>query len=39
MAQHVVNEHFRVYNLSATSRIPPAVIPKIDLAEARRIAA
>ncbi|BBH46210.1 lipopolysaccharide biosynthesis protein [Pseudomonas sp. KU43P] len=39
MARQVVNEHFRVYNLSATSRIPPTVIPKIDLAEARRIAA
>lgn len=39
MAQQVVNEHFRVYNLSATSRIPAALIPKIDLAQARRIAA
>nr|WP_314613993.1 lipopolysaccharide biosynthesis protein [uncultured Pseudomonas sp.] len=39
MAREVVNEHFRVYNLSATSRIPQAVIPKIGLTEARRIAA
>jgi KDO transferase-3 len=39
MAREVVNEHFRVYNLSATSRIPPTVIPKIGLTEARRIAA
>ncbi|EJN37380.1 hypothetical protein PMI38_03181 [Pseudomonas sp. GM84] len=38
MAQQVVNAHFRVYNLSATSRIPPSLIPRIDLAEARRIA-
>jgi len=39
MAEHVVNEHFQVYNLSAVSRIPPALIPRIGLAEARRIAA
>jgi len=38
MAEQVVNEHFQVYNLSAVSRIPGALIPKIDLTEARRIA-
>ncbi|WDY60409.1 lipopolysaccharide biosynthesis protein [Pseudomonas sp. PSKL.D1] len=39
MAEQVVNEHFRVYNLSPTSRIPATLIPRIDLAEARRISA
>ncbi|WP_414157231.1 lipopolysaccharide biosynthesis protein [Pseudomonas sp. BNK-15] len=38
MAEQVVSERFRVYNLSEVSRIPAALIPKIDLAQARRIA-
>lgn len=38
MAREVVNEHFQVYNLSATSRIPAELIPKVDLRQARRIA-
>ncbi|MFJ4157853.1 lipopolysaccharide biosynthesis protein [Pseudomonas sp. NPDC089752] len=38
MAEQVVNEHFQVYNLSAVSRIPPEIIPKIGLPEARRMA-
>lgn len=38
MARAVVNEHFQVYNLSATSRIPAELIPKVDLRQARRIA-
>ncbi|NIE74818.1 lipopolysaccharide biosynthesis protein [Pantoea sp. Ap-967] len=39
MAEQVVNEQFRVYNLSQQSRIPEQLIPKIGLDEARRIAA
>ncbi len=39
MAEQVMDEHFRVYNVSASSRIPPALVPRINLAEARRIAA
>ncbi|MFJ4347780.1 lipopolysaccharide biosynthesis protein [Pseudomonas sp. NPDC089401] len=39
MAEQVVNEQFQVYNLSTSSRIPDQLIPKIDLDEARRIAA
>ena len=31
MAERVVGERFRVYNLSANSRIPGDVIPKIDV--------
>ena len=38
MARQVVNEHFHVYNLSAASRIPTELIPKVNLSEARRIA-
>ncbi|MEN5304371.1 lipopolysaccharide biosynthesis protein [Pseudomonas sp. TWI628] len=37
MADRVVNEHFAVYNLSATSKIPAAVIPKISLDQAERL--
>lgn len=39
MSQRVVHDGFRVYNLSATSRIPDTVIPKIDAAEARAMVA
>jgi KDO transferase-3 len=38
MAREVVNEHFHVYNLSATSRIPDDLIPKVNLSQARYIA-
>ena len=38
MARQVVNEHFHVYNLSATSRIPAELIPKVTLSQARHIA-
>ncbi len=34
MAERVVDEHFAVYNLSPTSRIPASVIPKISVDEA-----
>ncbi|WP_418949194.1 lipopolysaccharide biosynthesis protein [Pseudomonas asiatica] len=34
MAERVVDEHFSVYNLSPTSRIPESVIPKISVDEA-----
>lgn len=34
MADRVVGEHFSVYNLSPTSRIPESVIPKISIDEA-----
>ncbi|MFJ4066607.1 lipopolysaccharide biosynthesis protein [Pseudomonas sp. NPDC089996] len=37
MADRVVGEHFAVYNLSATSRIPDAVIPKVTLDQARAL--
>ncbi|MBO9551989.1 lipopolysaccharide biosynthesis protein [Pseudomonas sp.] len=37
MAEQVVDEHFAVYNLSATSRIPGAVIPKVTLDQAQAI--
>ncbi|MBK5002871.1 lipopolysaccharide biosynthesis protein [Pseudomonas sp. S31] len=33
MADRVVGEHFAVYNLSPTSRIPDSVIPKISVNE------
>lgn len=36
--QEVVSEHFHVYNLSATSRIPVELIPKVTLSQARHIA-
>lgn len=35
MADRVVDENFAVYNLSASSKIPDAVIPKITLDQAR----
>ncbi|MFJ4353835.1 lipopolysaccharide biosynthesis protein [Pseudomonas sp. NPDC089428] len=35
MADRVVDEHFAVYNLSATSKIPDAVIPKVTLDQAQ----
>jgi KDO transferase-3 len=35
MADRVVDEHFAVYNLSATSKIPDAIIPKVTLDQAR----
>jgi len=35
MADRVVDEHFAVYNLSATSKIPGAIIPKVTLDQAR----
>ncbi|MFJ4452933.1 6-hydroxymethylpterin diphosphokinase MptE-like protein [Pseudomonas sp. NPDC089392] len=38
MAREVINDHFHVYNLSANSRIPATLIPKVSLDEARRIA-
>ncbi len=38
MAREVVNEHFHVYNLSTTSRIPAELIPRVNLDQARRIA-
>lgn len=38
MAREVVSEHFHVYNLSATSRIPAELIPKVTLSQARHIA-
>ncbi len=38
MADQVLNRDFRAYNLSASSRIPDTVIPKISLSEARRLA-
>jgi KDO transferase-3 len=37
MADRVVNEHFAVYNLSATSKIPASVIPKISLDQAETL--
>ncbi|MGC7841003.1 lipopolysaccharide biosynthesis protein [Pseudomonas wayambapalatensis] len=39
MAHQVMGERFRVHNLSARSRIPPALIPRIDLQQARALAA
>lgn len=33
MSEHVVNESFKVYNLSASSKIPASVFPKISLSE------
>lgn len=33
MARRVVNSRFQVYNLSATSRLPASVVPKITLAQ------
>jgi len=38
MAREVVSAHFHVYNLSATSRIPAELLPKVNLNAARRIA-
>ena len=38
MAREVLNEHFHVYNLSAGSRIPAELIPKVNLSQARHIA-
>lgn len=35
MAERVVSEHFAVYNLSSTSRIPDSVIPKISVNDAQ----
>jgi hypothetical protein len=37
MADRVVDEHFAVYNLSATSRIPESVIPKVTLDQAQAL--
>lgn len=37
MADRVVDEHFAVYNLSATSKVPDSVIPKITAEQARAI--
>lgn len=37
MAKSVVDEDFAVYNLSANSRIPGSVIPKVDLEQVRAI--
>lgn len=37
MAERVVDERFAVYNLSATSRIPESVIPKVTIGEAESL--
>lgn len=37
MAERVVDERFAVYNLSATSRIPESVIPKVTFDEAETL--
>lgn len=39
MAKTVMGEDFAVYNLSANSRIPGSVIPKVDLEQVRAILA
>ncbi|MBA1200661.1 lipopolysaccharide biosynthesis protein [Pseudomonas capeferrum] len=39
MRQRVIDDRFQVYNLSATSRVPTSVIPKIDVAQARALVA
>lgn len=39
MSQKVVSDKFRVFNLSANSRIPESIVPKINLNDARRLIA
>ncbi|MCX2691889.1 lipopolysaccharide biosynthesis protein [Pseudomonas sp. DCB_CB] len=37
MSSDVVNEEFKVYNLSPTSRIPKSIIPKLSISQAREM--
>ncbi|WP_434680950.1 lipopolysaccharide biosynthesis protein [Pseudomonas sp. R1-18] len=37
MSAHVVDENFQAYNLSAVSRVPEDVIPKVSIEDARKM--